>query len=72
MSEPLLQLTNLETCYGLSQVLHGISLAIADRITVLVYGRIIASGTPEAIRANQEVRQAYLGEQEAVQGAGHG
>jgi branched-chain amino acid transport system ATP-binding protein len=40
--------------------------ALADRVTVLVYGRVIASGAPEAIRANAEVRQAYLGEQEAV------
>jgi len=40
--------------------------ALADRITVLVYGKTIASGSPAEIRANSEVRQAYLGEQEAV------
>jgi branched-chain amino acid transport system ATP-binding protein len=39
--------------------------ALADRITVLVYGRVIASGRPEAIRENAEVRRAYLGEQSA-------
>jgi branched-chain amino acid transport system ATP-binding protein len=40
--------------------------ALADRITVLVYGRVIASGAPADIRANTEVRDAYLGEQEAT------
>jgi branched-chain amino acid transport system ATP-binding protein len=37
--------------------------ALADRITVLVYGRVIASGRPEAIAANREVRTAYLAEE---------
>jgi branched-chain amino acid transport system ATP-binding protein len=40
--------------------------ALADRITVLVYGRVIASGSPAAVRANAEVRDAYLGEQRVV------
>jgi branched-chain amino acid transport system ATP-binding protein len=47
--------------------------ALADRLTVLVYGRIIASGDPEAVRADATVRQAYLGEKDgARQGGRHG
>jgi branched-chain amino acid transport system ATP-binding protein len=44
--------------------------ALADRITVLVYGRIIASDVPAAIRLNEEVKRAYLGDQHAVPGHG--
>ncbi|MGZ5876750.1 MAG: ABC transporter ATP-binding protein [Bradyrhizobium sp.] len=40
--------------------------ALADRITVLVYGRVIASGVPAAIRVNEEVKRAYLGDQHVV------
>ncbi len=35
---------------------------IADRITVMVNGAVIASDTPDAVRANEDVRVAYLGE----------
>jgi branched-chain amino acid transport system ATP-binding protein len=42
--------------------------ALADRITVLVYGRVIATGKPEDIRSNAQVRDAYLGEQEVANG----
>ncbi len=40
--------------------------ALADRITVLVYGRVIACGKPDEIRNNDEVKRAYLGDQHAV------
>ena len=35
---------------------------LADRISVLVYGRVIATDVPERIKLNEEVRKAYLGE----------
>ena len=38
--------------------------AIADTISVLVAGKCIASGSPDAIRANAQVRRAYLGDQD--------
>jgi branched-chain amino acid transport system ATP-binding protein len=39
----------------------GVIFEMADRISVLVYGEIIATGTPEDIRANPAVQEAYLG-----------
>ena len=40
----------------------GVVFDLADRISVLVYGRIVASDTPERIRKNAEVQEAYLGQ----------
>jgi branched-chain amino acid transport system ATP-binding protein len=40
--------------------------ALADRVTVLVYGQAIARGTPDEIRDNADVRTAYLGDAEAA------
>ncbi|HUC48541.1 MAG TPA: ABC transporter ATP-binding protein [Xanthobacteraceae bacterium] len=37
--------------------------ALADRLTVLVYGRAIATGTPDVVRANEAVQRAYFGDE---------
>jgi branched-chain amino acid transport system ATP-binding protein len=61
-------LASLKGRYAMVLVEHDMDavFALADRITVLVYGRSIASGPPAAIRASAEVKRAYLGERYAA------
>ena len=50
----------------------GVVFGLADKIAVVVYGEVIAFDTPEAVRANQRVQEAYLGSSVAdAQAAGH-
>ena len=50
----------------------GVVFGLADKIAVVVYGEVIAYDTPEAVRANARVQEAYLGSSVAdAQGAGH-
>ena len=50
----------------------GVVFGLADKIAVVVYGAILAYDTPEAVRANQRVQEAYLGSSVAdQQAAGH-
>ena len=66
-SEDMVQLLKgLKGQYAIVLVEHDMDavFALADRVSVLVYGRVVASGTPEEIRHNQDVKDAYLGDQE--------
>ena len=58
-------LHSLKGRYGIVLVEHDMDavFALADRISVLVYGRVIACDRPAAIRANADVREAYLGDE---------
>jgi branched-chain amino acid transport system ATP-binding protein len=60
-------LQGLKNRYTILLVEHDMDavFALADRISVLVYGKVIFTGTPEQVRSNAEVRAVYLGEEEA-------
>lgn len=77
LDEPMAGMSSEETDYTLNlirEVTAGRALLIvehdmdvvfklADRISVLVYGQVIATGTPDEIRQHRGVREAYLGEE---------
>ena len=75
LDEPTAGMSNTETADAVAlirsvtegktlvMVEHDMSVVfgLADRISVLVYGQVIATGTPQDIRANKQVQEAYLG-----------
>ncbi|MBE7366534.1 ABC transporter ATP-binding protein [Ramlibacter pallidus] len=80
LDEPMAGMSNEETAYTadlIREACRGRTLlivehdmkvvfALGDRISVLVYGQVIATGTPQEIRGNAAVREAYLGEEVAA------
>lgn len=79
LDEPMAGMSNEESAYAaelIREVTKGKALlivehdmkvvfALSDRVSVLVYGQVIATGTPDEIRNNPAVREAYLGEEVA-------
>ena len=63
LTEPVELIRNVTVGKTLVMVEHDMSVVfnLADRISVLVYGEVIASGTPQEIRGNKTVQEAYLG-----------
>ena len=61
-------LRRLKGRYPILLVEHDMNavFSLADRITVLVYGKVMFTGTPAEIRNHPEVRAVYLGEEEAA------
>jgi len=59
-------LQSLKGRYTILLVEHDMNavFALADRISVLVYGQLLMTGTPDEIRNNEEVRAVYLGDEE--------
>ncbi|WP_151448677.1 ABC transporter ATP-binding protein [Lacisediminimonas profundi] len=60
-------LQRLKGSYSILLIEHDMDavFALADRVTVLVYGSVLFTGTPDEIRNHAEVRAVYLGEEEA-------
>lgn len=79
LDEPMAGMSHEETAYMKDLILSAtagktllvvehdmaVVFSMADTISVLVYGEVIASGPPDAIRGNRKVREAYLGEEAA-------
>ena len=80
LDEPMAGMSSEETHYTLALIREvtarrallivehdmDVVFSLADRISVLVYGQVLATGTPAEIRAHQGVREAYLGEEVAA------